>query len=171
MRQAHEKTADCSAVSAKTDFTQSSNAKFAASTLPFFDVDFVLRCVLHNGGPLENPSANAFEFLIATYATGQRASVPARSRSVLPASKADPSVPRKLSFKERRELESLPKAIEELEARQNGLHLKMADPGYHRQSADQVKAARDELELIGQELLSTYSRWEALESRSDSEPT
>ena len=92
-----------------------------------------------------------------------RAVAPARSRSVSPVSTPATPAPRKLSFKERRELESLPQAIEELEARQNALHLKMADPGYHRQGADQIKAARTELERIEQELVAAYGRWEALE--------
>ena len=108
--------------------------------------------------------AGGYDDYLRQHQAARRAATSNRSKAVLPASPSDPSAPRKLTFKEQRELESLPQAIEELETRQNGLHQKMADPGYHRQSAYQIKDARDELELIGQELLAAYSRWEALES-------
>jgi ATP-binding cassette subfamily F protein uup len=84
-------------------------------------------------------------------------------------SKKDPSVREKpktrLSYKETRELESLPKEIETLEAEQQALLAKMATPDYYRQPpgllrADQQRAAEIE-RLLEQKL----ERWTALEAR------
>jgi ATP-binding cassette subfamily F protein uup len=72
--------------------------------------------------------------------------------------------PRKLSFKEKRELEELPKKIETLEARQKALHDQMADPAYHRQGQEKISAATAELEKIVGDLDAAYARWGQLES-------
>ncbi|MBI3857691.1 MAG: ATP-binding cassette domain-containing protein [Planctomycetes bacterium] len=71
---------------------------------------------------------------------------------------------RKLSFKERRELEALPAKIEALEARQKQLHREMAEPDYHRQGAQKISAARSELSAIEQDLAASYARWEELDA-------
>jgi len=75
-----------------------------------------------------------------------------------------PTGPRKLSFKEKRELEELPKKIEGLEARQQELHRQMADPGYHRQGAEKISAATAELERVVKDLDEAYARWGQLEA-------
>src|SRR5215471_18489093 len=48
---------------------------------------------------------------------------------------------RKLSYKERRELEALPKKIEALEAEQSTLHGLMSDGDFYRQPGDKITAA------------------------------
>lgn len=75
-----------------------------------------------------------------------------------------PPAARKLSFKEKRELEALPQVIEDLEARQKELHAEMASPDYHRQGAAKISAARSELEAIERDLSLAYSRWEELDA-------
>jgi ATP-binding cassette subfamily F protein uup len=75
-----------------------------------------------------------------------------------------PTRPRaKLSFKEQRELDALPKEIEQLEKEQADLTARMGTPDYHRQEAQQLKADRNRLEEIEELLLTKFSRWEALE--------
>jgi len=71
---------------------------------------------------------------------------------------------RKLSFKEKRELEELPGRIEALEARQKELHEQMADPAYHRQRADRISAANAELAKIVSDLEQAFARWGQLEA-------
>ena len=88
---------------------------------------------------------------------------PAAKISRAPALPA-PATIRKLSFKERRELEALPRAIEDLETRQKALHLEMAAPDYHRQGAQRISAARSELVAIERDLAAAYSRWEELDA-------
>jgi ABC transport system ATP-binding/permease protein len=72
--------------------------------------------------------------------------------------------PRKLSHKERKELEALPGRIEELEASRAELHDAMADPTFYRQDGGAIADARARLEALEQELGAAYERWEALES-------
>jgi ATP-binding cassette subfamily F protein uup len=71
--------------------------------------------------------------------------------------------PRKLSYKERRELEDLPGRIEVLETARQELHDAMADPAFYRQEGGEIAVAKAKLEAIEQELATAYERWEALE--------
>jgi len=72
----------------------------------------------------------------------------------------------KLSYKEARELESLPKEIEALEAEQGLLAAKISAPEYFRQPPEALKADQQrngELEAL---LMKKLQRWEALESKA-----
>src|SRR5690606_39690777 len=60
--------------------------------------------------------------------------------------------PRKLSYKERQELESLPQQIEDLEAEQARLHEAMTAPDYFRQDAATPATDAARLDQIGTEL-------------------
>jgi ATP-binding cassette subfamily F protein uup len=71
---------------------------------------------------------------------------------------------RKLSYKEERELESLPQRIEQLEAEQAALHEAMLDPDFFRQGGAEIAAVTARLEAIAAELHTAYERWESLEA-------
>jgi ATP-binding cassette subfamily F protein uup len=71
----------------------------------------------------------------------------------------------KLSFKEQRELDSLPKEIEALEHEQTELTARMSTPDYHRQGAQQQRTDSKRLEEIEALLLTKFARWEALEEQ------
>ncbi len=70
---------------------------------------------------------------------------------------------KKLSYKDQRELELLPKRIEALEAELGSVQAKMADPAFYQGGGDiaVVKQRMDELESA---LTTAYARWEELES-------
>jgi len=72
--------------------------------------------------------------------------------------------PHKLSYKEQRELETLPAKIEALEAEQSELHGRMAAGEFYRQKSDKITAALERLEEISRELEASYRRWQELES-------
>ncbi|MGE4345660.1 MAG: ATP-binding cassette domain-containing protein, partial [Geoalkalibacter sp.] len=72
--------------------------------------------------------------------------------------------PRKLGFKEKRELEALPERIEELEAEQAAIHERMADPDFYRDHGEEVAQRQKRLEQIARELERGYARWEELEA-------
>ncbi len=74
----------------------------------------------------------------------------------------DAAKPRKITFKEQKELDALPARIEELEARQAELYERMADPELLRDGAAVVEA-KDELARVVEELATVYARWEELE--------
>ena len=71
--------------------------------------------------------------------------------------------PRKLSFKEKKELEAIHPLIESLEAEQRQLHDAMADPDFYRQVAD-IAATAARLDELKQQLETAYARWEELEA-------
>jgi len=76
---------------------------------------------------------------------------------------AAPSARRKLSFKEQRELESLPAAIEALEGEIATLHATMTEVGYFRQPGDVLARDQARLRDLEQRLAAAFARWEALE--------
>ncbi len=71
---------------------------------------------------------------------------------------------RKLSYKEQRELESLPGKIESLEAEQSRLQTAVSSPAFYQQAAGEITATLARLETITKELETGYARWEELES-------
>ena len=76
------------------------------------------------------------------------------------------AAPKKLSYREQRELDELPARIEALEAEQRALGATIADPGFYRQPAATITAALDRTQAIERELADLYARWDALDSRS-----
>ncbi|MFP4566192.1 MAG: ABC-F family ATP-binding cassette domain-containing protein [Spirochaetaceae bacterium] len=94
--------------------------------------------------------------------------------------------PRGLSFKEQRELESLPDRIAELEAEQEQIHARLQDPALYRSDAGAgargqagpgtgtedggedagaaVKQLTERLAVLEKEISDAYRRWEELES-------
>ncbi len=79
------------------------------------------------------------------------------------ASGAPAAKTRKLSNKERGELDALPKVIEKLENEQTILTSKLADPLFFRKPPVEVTQATARLHEIEAELARGYKRWEELE--------
>ena len=73
--------------------------------------------------------------------------------------------PDKMSFKETRELETLPVDIEKLEAEQATLALQLADSALYQGPAEVVKTLQARHSAIEKELESTMERWELLEQK------
>ncbi|HEV3003606.1 MAG TPA: ATP-binding cassette domain-containing protein, partial [Pirellulales bacterium] len=85
---------------------------------------------------------------------------PARPAGVLPPAER----PRKLSFKEQRELDALPETIGTLEAEQQQVHRLLADPAFYRQAGAAIAETKSRLSAIEAKLAEAYGRWEALEA-------
>jgi ATP-binding cassette subfamily F protein uup len=83
---------------------------------------------------------------------------------LLPVEDKSNGKPRKLTYKERRELEALPQEIESLEAEQSVLHGRMGEADFYRQASDKITATMERLEVVRRELESRYGRWQELES-------
>jgi ABC transport system ATP-binding/permease protein len=81
-----------------------------------------------------------------------------------PASTQAPPKPKKLSYKEQRELEQLPELIEQLESQQAALHADFASPDFFKQPGEQIAARQAELQQVSQRLAAAYARWEQLEA-------
>jgi ATP-binding cassette subfamily F protein uup len=81
-----------------------------------------------------------------------------------PEPKADSkTATRKLSYKEKRELEELPAHIEALEAEQHQLTKDMEDPAFYQQEGALITKAVDRLQKVHDELQALYQRWGELE--------
>ena len=95
----------------------------------------------------------------------------ARANDALPTTKAAVAAapaaakPRKLSYKEQRELDELPRRIEALEAEQKDLAAFLALPGSYTQAADRATKAQARVASIDDELLGAMERWELLGQR------
>jgi ATP-binding cassette subfamily F protein uup len=82
-----------------------------------------------------------------------------------PAAARQPAAkPRKLSYKDQRELDAIPTTIQRLEAEQAELTAAIGDPDLFRRSPADATAAVKRLESVERELESAFLRWEALES-------
>jgi ATP-binding cassette subfamily F protein uup len=98
---------------------------------------------------------------------------PAAADTAKPAVKTPASVPAqanpkpraRMSFKEQRELDGLPREIEALEHEQSELTTRMSTAEYHRQGPDQARTDGKRLEDIETLLQTKYARWEALEEQ------
>ncbi len=75
--------------------------------------------------------------------------------------------PRKLSYKEKRELAALPGRIEELEAEQDRLHQTMSDPLFYQIHKDEIVSIKARLSTVDTELVAAYQLWETLEKLQD----
>ncbi len=75
--------------------------------------------------------------------------------------------PRKITFKEQRELEELPARIEALEKEQAELYAAMGAPSFYQQPGEAITAARDRLKAVEAALPEAYDRWAELEELRD----
>jgi ATP-binding cassette subfamily F protein uup len=91
---------------------------------------------------------------------------PANPRTTEPSNRR-PSEPtaKKLTFREREELETLPVRIEALEREQRELAVRIASPEFYKERAEDITQALARLEAIHDELLQSLARWDELESR------
>ncbi len=93
-----------------------------------------------------------------------------RANAALPVAKPAaaapaPARPRKLSYKEQRELDELPKRIEALEQEQKALGEFLSRPESYAKEADKAMRAQARTAAIDDELLAAMERWEALGAR------
>ncbi|MCP5420940.1 MAG: ATP-binding cassette domain-containing protein [Gammaproteobacteria bacterium] len=139
-----------------------------------------LLLVSHDRAFLDNVVTHVFAFAgngrIDTYVGGyedwlrQRPAVPpapTRIVAVEPRRSPPPAVdnrPRKLSFKEQRELDQLPARIERLEDRLDALQTLTTQGDFYQRDAERIKETLSELESLQRELEDAYARWEELEA-------
>ncbi len=74
--------------------------------------------------------------------------------------------PKKITYKDQRELDALPARIEALETEQAQLHAAVNDAGFYQRPPDDISAALERLEAIARELEACYERWGILEAQS-----
>ncbi len=74
-----------------------------------------------------------------------------------------PETPRKLTYKEKRELDELPQRIENLEAEHLQLSNTLADPAFYQRDNTEISRTVNRLKELEEDLAQAYRRWEELE--------
>jgi ATP-binding cassette subfamily F protein uup len=74
---------------------------------------------------------------------------------------------KKLSYKEQRELESLPARIEALEAEQRRLNDTIAGPDFYKEPRETIHETLARVDELRDEIESGYRRWQELEQRAN----
>jgi ATP-binding cassette subfamily F protein uup len=73
--------------------------------------------------------------------------------------------PRKLSFKEQRELDGLPAAIEALESEQRALAARIAGPEFYKEGKETIARSLERVDDLQRQLAKVYARWAELDGR------
>ncbi len=76
--------------------------------------------------------------------------------------------PKKLTFKEQRELSALPDLIHHLEHQQSEIHTMLASEQFYKQPNEQITQVTEQLARLSQQIHDAFARWEELESRVSS---
>ena len=145
------------------------------------DFDGTLLLVSHDRAFLDNVVTSALVFegqgRIGEYVGGysdwlrQRGTAPLsdggsakpREKSRETAKEKPAGKPAKLSYKDQRELDSLPGKIESLEAQQTELQARTSDPDFYQQDQETISEAMERLQVVTDELEVCYERWADLE--------
>ncbi|KIH76488.1 ATP-binding cassette, subfamily F, uup [Geoalkalibacter ferrihydriticus] len=90
--------------------------------------------------------------------------LPEKAEEAKPERRSPKERPRKLSFKEKKELEDLPRRIEELEKEQAEIHARLSDPAFYRAGGGDSAAMQARLAAVEDALAVCYGRWEELEA-------
>jgi ATP-binding cassette subfamily F protein uup len=77
-----------------------------------------------------------------------------------------PAKAKKLSYKEQRELETLPGLIADLESEQKAISEKLADPELYKQRPDEVQRLNQRFAEIDDLLLESLEKWETIEAKA-----
>jgi ATP-binding cassette subfamily F protein uup len=74
---------------------------------------------------------------------------------------------RKMGYLESRELERLPRQIEQIEEHQKVLYTQLCDPSFYKTGGENVTRIQSRLADLDKKLEAAYRRWEELETRQD----
>ena len=78
----------------------------------------------------------------------------------------EPAKSRRLSYLEKKEWESLPGRIEELEKELEDLHEKMAHPDFFRGDPDSIRTATARSQALPEEIEAAFQRWAELDDQA-----
>jgi len=85
-------------------------------------------------------------------------------RTEAEAERSESKRPRKLSYKEQRELESLPGQIESMERQLQELEQQVSQPGFYQQEKDAITSTLASMDAMRAQLAEAYRRWETLDA-------
>jgi len=86
-----------------------------------------------------------------------------QKKSAEPKRSVEAAKPKKLSYKDQRELDQLPARIETLDAESAEIQQVLGNPDIYRESPDKVNELNARMQQVESELALAYKRWEELE--------
>jgi ATP-binding cassette subfamily F protein uup len=92
---------------------------------------------------------------------------PSKKKRIDSTKSANSSKPRRLSYKEKRELESLPEKIEFLESQIASLHEAMGDPDFYKKDSGEISRVQKDAADFQLELEKKFERWTELEALAE----
>lgn len=120
----------------------------------------VTSVIAFEGDGAVNEYAGGYDDWIAK----RRVAAPAKQEKPAAAERAKPAQKRKLSFKEKKELEAIPGIIEAKELRREELYAQMSDPAFYAANGQAIPGMKAEADAIDAELETLLHRWEELEA-------
>ncbi len=75
--------------------------------------------------------------------------------------------PRKLTYRENRELEDIPGLIESLEQKHSDIFERLSNPAFYKKESAEIVSAKEELESLEIEIEKAYRKWETLDALKD----
>ena len=102
----------------------------------------------------------------STGSTGSSGSTGSPGSTGSSGSAGSPGSARRLSYNEQREFTGLPARIAALEEEQAALHARVQAPEFYKEPSDAIAATLARVELVDDELLAAYARWDELDSRA-----
>jgi ABC transport system ATP-binding/permease protein len=118
--------------------------------------------VFEGGGKVSEYAGGYDDWLIQRAEPETKARV--KEKKPLQRPKAQPAI--KLGFKEKRELESLPQRIHDLEAEQQTLYAALADPLLYKKGREEISGMQKRLSEVEAAIGTAYLRWEELEGKA-----
>jgi ABC transport system ATP-binding/permease protein len=125
----------------------------------------VTQTIAHEGGGRWKEYAGGYTDWQRARGGGLRGAPAEAQKRTQPAPPAGARKKVKLSYKEARELEELPRRLQALEREQEELARRLADPAIYQDRTVDVKALNVRLEAIDGELTLLLARWEKLEAK------
>ena len=101
-----------------------------------------------------------------TIAAKPAKAAPAKAAADVVSAPSGAAKPKKLNFKEQRELEELPQTIAALEDEQAVLAGQLSDPDFYKKTPAEAKRVNARIATIESELMAALERWELIEARS-----
>jgi ATP-binding cassette subfamily F protein uup len=122
--------------------------------------------LVHEGDGRWSEYVGGYTDWVRQRAPARTTPAPARPRN---APREAAAKPRRLSFKEKRDLATLPAEIERLEARKHEVFALMSSPTFYQTPAEEIARARDEVAALEREIHEAYVRWTELEALAAAE--
>nr|WP_084417181.1 ATP-binding cassette domain-containing protein [Mariniblastus fucicola] len=120
--------------------------------------------IVFENGTLKEYVGGYDDWVRQSKAAETKDAAPSKKKRIDSTKTDDTSKTRRLSYKEKRELESLPEKIEFLESQIEKLHAQMGDPDFYKSNKAEIARVQQDATDMQAELTKKFERWEELEA-------